>query len=520
MVVVLGVALLLCGLLARRLPVAPAILLVLVGVLAGFVPALRRGQVPPEVVLLLFLPALLYWESLTTSLREIRSNLRVVILASTALVVATAGAVAATAHALGLAWGPAWVLGGAVAPTDATAVGVLARALPRRTVTVLRAESLVNDGTALVVYGLAVGVTVGEEHLTALHVSWLVVLAYGGGLLSGGLIGVASWQLRRRLDDPILENIAILLTPFAAFLLANSIHASGVLAVVACGLLMSQLAPRVTGAAVRQQMNAFWSLATTILSSALFVLVGLQAQAAVRGLSSVTVGEAAGYILAVSGVVIGARWAWMYTTPYLIRALDRRPAQRLRRVSARQRTVSATAGFRGAVSLAAALAVPQHLNSGEPFPGRDLIVVVTCGVIVVTLLQALALPAVVRFARLPVDTSIDEERHFAEVAAADAALEALEETASELGTTDPVVARVKKELEKRRNLLAAAGVADDPVVQHDDQYTALLLALIARKRSTLLELRDEQQIDDIVLRQVQAVLDIEEVRLSRAAPAE
>lgn len=186
MVVVLGAALLMCGTLARRLPVAPAILLVLVGVLTGFVPALRRAQLPPEVVLLLFLPVLLYWESLTTSLREIRSNLRVVVLASTGLVVATAAAVAATAHAIGMPWGPAWVLGGAVAPTDATAVGVLARALPRRTVTVLRAESLVNDGTALVVYGLAVGVTVGGEHLTTLHVSWLVILAYGGGCCPEG----------------------------------------------------------------------------------------------------------------------------------------------------------------------------------------------------------------------------------------------------------------------------------------------------------------------------------------------
>jgi Na+/H+ antiporter len=518
MAVVLGTALLLSGLLARRLPVAPALLLVLVGVLVGFVPALRRAQLPPEVVLLLFLPALLYWESLTTSLREIRSNLRIVVLTSTALVVATAGAVAVTAHALGLPWGPAWVLGGAVAPTDATAVGVLARALPRRTVTVLRAESLINDGSALVVYGLAVGVTVGEQHLTPLHVTWLVVLAYGGGLLAGGLVGVISWQLRRRLDDPILENIAVLLTPFTAFLLANSIHASGVLAVVACGLLMSQLAPRVTSAAARQQMTAFWVLATTILSSALFVLVGLQAQSAVRGLSSGMAGQAVAYIFAISGVVIGTRWAWMYTTPYLIRALDRRPAQRLRRIGARQRTVSATAGFRGAVSLAAALAVPRQLDSGAPFPDRDLIVVVTCGVIVLTLLQALALPAVVRFARLPNDTSIDDERHFAEIATAEAALEALEETATELGTAEPVVQRVKHELEKRRKLLAAAGVADDPVVQHDDQYTSLQLALIARKRLTLLELRDEQQIDDIVLRQVQAVLDLEEIRLSRAAP--
>ena len=181
MVVVLGVAVVMCGALARRYPVAPAILLVLVGVLVGFAPALRQAQIPPEVVLLLFLPALLYWESLTTSLREIRSNLRVIVLASTILVAATAAAVAATAHALGMAWGPGWVLGAAVAPTDATAVGVLARALPRRDVTVLRAESLVNDGTALVIYGLAVGVTVGGESLGVAHVSgcWCSPMAAG-----------------------------------------------------------------------------------------------------------------------------------------------------------------------------------------------------------------------------------------------------------------------------------------------------------------------------------------------------
>lgn len=520
MVVVLGVALLLCGALARRFPVAPALLLVLSGVVIGFVPALRRAQLPPEVVLLLFLPALLYWESLTTSLREIRSNFRTVMLTSTTLVVATAAAVAAAAHALGLEWGPAWVLGAAVAPTDATAVGVLARSLPRRTVTVLRAESLVNDGSALVIYGLAVGVTVGEQHLTVPHVSWLVALAYGGGLLAGGLVGLVSWQLRLRIDDPVLENIAVLVTPFAAFLLAESVHASGVLAVVTCGLMISQLAPRITGAAARQQNTAFWSLATTVLSSALFVLVGLQAQSAVRGLTSVSAGRAVAYVFAVTGVVVGTRWAWLYTMPYVIRGVDRRPAQRLRRVGARERTVNAVTGFRGAVSLAAALAVPRTLNSGAPFPDRDLIVVVTSGVIVLTLLQALFLPAVVRFARLPVDTSVAEERHLAEVTIVDAAWDMLDDTAAEVGADGAVLDRVRNELGKRRKLLAADRAADDPIVRYDDQYTALQLALIARQRQMLLQLRDDRRIDDIVLRQVQAVLDTEEIRLSRSAPAE
>src|SRR5512144_1521031 len=182
---------LVCSVVARRFRVAPPVLLLAGGALLGFVPALRQVHLPSEAVLLLFLPALLYWESLTTSLREIRNNLRVVVLMSTALVLVTAWAVAAAAHGLGLPWGPAWVLGAAVAPTDATAVAVLARVLPRRTVTVLRAENLVNDGTALVIYALAVGVTVGEEHLSVLHVSWLFLWAYGGGAVAGASRRVA-----------------------------------------------------------------------------------------------------------------------------------------------------------------------------------------------------------------------------------------------------------------------------------------------------------------------------------------
>jgi CPA1 family monovalent cation:H+ antiporter len=218
--------------------------------------------------------------------------------------------------------------------------------------------------------------------------------------------------------------------------------------------------------------------------------------------------------------VIATRWAWLYTTPYLIRLVDRRPSQRARRVGARQRTVNAATGFRGAVSLAAALAIPHQLDDGSPFPGRDLIIVVTSGVIVLTLLQALALPAVVRFARLAPDGSVAEERHLAEVRTTEAAYEAVTETAAELGTDQPVVDRVRHEIDKQRRLLAADGAAEDPVVRYDDQYTALRLALVARKRSALLQLRDDRSIDDIVLRQVLDRIDLEEVRLLRAAPAE
>jgi monovalent cation/hydrogen antiporter len=517
------VAVLVCGLAARRFRVAPPVLLLACGALLGFATALRRVHLPPEVVLLLFLPALLYWESITTSLREIRSNLRTIVLLSTGLVIATAAAVAAVAHALGLDWGPAWVLGAAVAPTDATAVSALARMLPRRTVTVLRAESLVNDGTALVIYALAVGITRGQEHFGMLHVTGLFLLAYGGGAVAGAATAWLAVQVRRRVDDPLLGNVAIILTPFIAFLVAEAIHASGVLAVVVCGLIMSQAGPRVGRADIRQQTQAFWSLATFLLNGALFVLVGLELQAAVHGLTSDALIRGLIAVIAVSATVIGARFAWLFTTPYLVRLLDRRPQQRLRRVGARSRVVSATAGFRGAVSLAAALAVPETVASGAPFPGRDVIIFVTAGVIVVTLVvQGLLLPVVVRWARLPQDTSVETERHLAEILATEEALAVIPQLASGLGTDAEVSGRLHREYEKHLRLLHAgeAGADDEPALRYDQQYTALRLAVLAHKRDTVLRLRDERRIDDIVLRQIQARLDIEEVRLARRETAD
>ena len=221
LVVALGVAILACSLGAERLHIGAPLLLLAGGVALGFVPAFRQVELPSEVVLLLFLPALLYWESLNTSLREIRSNLRGIVLTGTGLVLVTAAAVAFTAHALGMPWGPAWVLGAALAPTDATAVAVLARSLPHRNVTVLRAESLINDGTALVIYAVAVGIVAGDGGYTPLSISGILALSYGGGIVSGLLVARAGIWVRRRIQDPMLSNVATFITPFAAFLLAE-----------------------------------------------------------------------------------------------------------------------------------------------------------------------------------------------------------------------------------------------------------------------------------------------------------
>ncbi|MHB9863662.1 Na+/H+ antiporter [Streptomyces sp. YIM S03343] len=522
LVVVLGVAVLLAESIGRRLKVAPPVLLLITGALLGFIPALREVHLPPEAVLLLFLPVLLYWESLTTSLREIRRDLRGIVLLSTMLVIGTAGAVAAAAHGLGLPWGPAWVLGAAVAPTDATAVGVLARALPRRNVTLLRAESLINDGTALVVYGLAVGITAGEQHFTVVHVGRLFLVSCLGGAAAGALTAWLGIRLRRVFDTPLPGNVATILTPFTAFLLAELVHASGVLSVVVAGLIMSQSGPRMVRAATRRQAEEVWSLATFLLNGSLFVLVGVEAQSAVRGLTGTDLTHALIAVGAVSAVVVAARFAFLFTVPYLIRLLDRRPQQRLRRMTYHHRVVSAMSGFRGAVSLAVALSGPTAVDSGAPFPDRDFIVFVTSGVIVTTLVvQGLLLPGVIRWARLPRDTSVEEERLLAETTATEEALKALDDVAADLGTDPDVVDRMRQEYETHLQVVHTGGGTDhEDALRHDRHYTALRLALLTRKRATVLRLRDESEIDDTVLRQVQRLLDIEEVRLSRRRTTE
>ncbi|MCT9083418.1 cation:proton antiporter domain-containing protein, partial [Streptomyces fulvoviolaceus] len=263
-----------------------------------------------------------------------------------------------------------------------------------------------------------------------------------------------------------------------------------------------------------------------VLNGALFVLVGLQAQAAGRSLSGTDLTHALIAVAAVSGVVVAARFAFLFTVPYLIRLLDRRPQQRLRRMNYRHRVVSALCGFRGAVSLAVALSVPTALDSGAPFPDRDTIIFVTSGVIVITLVvQGLLLPGVVRWARLPHDTSVEEERFLAETSATEEALKALPELADDLKTDPEVTERLRQEYETHLLVVRAGDGEADPsdeaaVLRHDRHYTALRLALLTHKRATVLRLRDEHRIDDTVLRQVQRRLDIEEVRLSRRDTAE
>ncbi len=476
-------------------------------------------------MLLLFLPAILYWESMNTSFREIRANLRVIVLSSVGLVIATAVAVSWTARALGMESHAAAVLGAVLSPTDAAAVAGLAKRLPRRALTVLRAESIINDGTALVLFGVSVAVATGSPAIGPIAVVGRFVGSYFGGIAAGLLVGALVTLLRRRLDAPLEEGTLSVLTPFAAFLLAQAIGCSGVVAVMVAALVITYVGPRVIRARSRLQAFAFWDLSTFLINGSLWVFVGVQLPGAVRGISGVDGGlsRAAVLALAVTGVVIASRFAWMELTTVLLRAVDRREVQRARRVGWRQRTVSSWAGFRGAVSLAAALAVPATTRSGAGFPDRSLLIFIVCVVILVTVLvQGSTLPVVVRWARMPEDIAHAQELQLARTRSAEAALEALPVVAGQLGANEELLRRLRNEYERHAEVIAAGtGSAEtNDLVEKYALVRQVRLGVLEHKRRAVTQLRDQNHIDDIVLREVQADMDLEEVRLLDPADTE
>ncbi|GAA2979486.1 CPA1 family monovalent cation:H+ antiporter [Microbacterium terrae] len=510
-IVLVGVLVLLGSWLGPRVRVPAPLLQLAVGLLAGFVPVVREIHLPPEAVLVLFLPALLFWESLTTSLREIRRDLRGILILSTLLVVASAFGVAGIGVALGLGWSAALILGAALAPTDATAVGAMARALPHRNMTILRAESLINDGTALVVYSIAVGAAVSHLAYTGWQITGLVALAYLGGGAMGLLTGWLGTLLLRRLTDPVVNNTALVVIPFVAFLAAELIHASGVIAVVIAGLMLSQTGPRASTPQSRQQTFAFWSLSTSILNGALFVLIGIEAQSAVRAVPTPEIPTLLALTVLAWIAIVVIRFVFQMITVSLIRLLDRRPSQRTRRMSHRARVVSAIAGFRGAISLAVALAVPATLS------GRAEIIFVATGVVILTLVvQGVLLPPVVRWAGFAPDSSLDDELATAQRTATAEAARDIPELAARLHVTDLVRDRILGEYTEHLDVIEGSGQPDDQVAAaRDVEYTTLRLAVLERKRDVMIRLRDEGTINDTTLRTMQTRLDREALRLSQ-----
>ncbi|HTX97584.1 MAG TPA: Na+/H+ antiporter [Mycobacterium sp.] len=509
----------------RRYRVGPPVLLILLGTLLGLIPQFGHVRIDGEIVLLLFLPAILYWEGLNTSFREIRANARIIVFLSVGLVIATAVAVSWTARALGMESHAAAVLGAVLSPTDAAAVAGLAKKLPRRSLTVLKAESLINDGTALVLFAVSVHVAIGGSAITPLDLTGRFIGSYLGGIAAGLLVGGMAILVRKRIDAPQEEGALSLLTPFAAFLLAQAFDCSGVVAVMVSALALAYAGPVVIRAPSRLKAYGFWDIATFLLNGSLWVFVGVQIPSALRGIAGIDGGlrHATYLALAVTGVVILSRVFWGEGTTLLIRLIDRRQAQRERRVTWRQRFVTAWAGFRGAVSLAAALAVPTMTLSGAPFPDRSLLIFIVVVVILVTVLvQGSTLPAVVRWAHMPDDVAHTEELQLARTRGAQAALEALPTVADEVGISDDLRQRLRKEYEEKAALALATedGSTDSHLVKRKEKVRRVRLGMLDRKRREITALRNQNLIDDIVLRELQEEMDLEEVQLLNAADSD
>ncbi len=499
--------------LATRIGIPYPILLVVGGLALGFAPGIPDVRLEPELVLVVFLPPLLYSAAFFANLRELRADARSITLSSTVLVVATAAAVAVTAHALveDLPWAVAFALGAIVAPTDPVAATQILRRfdVPRRTVTIIEGEALINDASALVLYRIAVA-AIGGGAFSLLDAGLSFVTSAAGGLAIGLVVAIVIRELRSRLDDPPVEITLSLLSGYAAYIPADAVGASGVVAAVTTGIAIGWWAPDIASPEVRQQGFALWSLLSFFLNAVLFVLIGLQLPTILDGLAGESTGFLFGVAAAVSGVVIGVRILWGWTTPYIVRALDRRPSQRARRSGWRERMVLAWAGMRGAVSLAAALALPAQT------PQRDLLIFVTFAVILATLVvQGLTLPTVIRRLRVHGDDAEEREELRARLAATEAALARLEELVQEDWTREDSIERMTGLYTyRRRRLKARAGkIEDEGYEDRSYTYQRTVREVLEAQRAAVVALRNDGTISNDVMHRIERELDLEDQRL-------
>jgi CPA1 family monovalent cation:H+ antiporter len=518
--IILGLLMLVAALawVAARLRLPYPILLVVGGLALSLVPHPPVLEFEPNLVFLLFLPPILYYAGTLTSWRDFKANLRAVFLLAVGLVLFCTVAVAAAAHQLipNFGWAAAFVLGAIVSPTDAVAATAILQRLrvPRRVVVVLEGESLVNDATALVAYQFAVAAAVTGTF----SLPWALlrfVVAGGGGIGVGLLVGMAIVWVRPRLRDVAVENVVSLLTPYVAYLPADWLGLSGVLSVVTCGIYVSRRLGRITTAQVRLRAYATWDAVIFILNGLIFILIGLEISRIARNASTVSVAAAIGYPLVIALVAVLARLAWVFPATYLPRWLSRRLRERDPVPPFPQVFLIAWTQMRGVVSLAAALALPLAMDSRD----RDVILFITFGVILVTLVgQGLTLPGLIR--GLKVESGVDEtadEEVTARYLAALAAIERLDALGARDAEAAAAVQRLRANYDDRvayfiRMMnpsgqdLPAGPLACDTGDQAARQA-------IQAQREMILRLRDQGTISDEVLRLLEQELDHEESSL-------
>jgi len=506
---------------APRLRIPYPILLVLGGLVLGFIPGIPTIRLPPDAVLFGVLPPLLYSAAFFTSLRDLRANRRPIALLSLGLVAMTTVAVAVVAHAMvaGMGWAPAFALGAIVAPTDPLAATSIAERLgiPHRLVAIIEGEGLVNDGSALVLYRVAVVAAVSGS-FSLLHTSASFLWSIGGGIGIGLALGWLIRQVRRRLDNPPVEVTIALMTGYFTFIPAYLVGASGVLAVVTAGVYVGWYTPELTTLQTRLQGDAFWEILTFLLNGLLFILVGLSLPAVLDGLGGHLTGTLLLQAGAILATVVVARFVWVFPATYL----PRWASERIRRADPyppwQSPALISWAGMRGAVSLAAALALPLETDAGAPFPHRDLIIFLTFAVILGTLvIQGLSMPLVIRALGLEDDGIAERERAKARIHAAEAALARIDELADQDWVRDDTAERLRGLYRFRRERFSQryTGDGDGAIEERSAAYQQLLHELVDAERDAVAELRRNGVIGDEAMRAVHRELDLEEARLDR-----
>ncbi|HEX7196087.1 MAG TPA: Na+/H+ antiporter [Candidatus Limnocylindria bacterium] len=513
-------------LLATRIGVPYPILMAVTGLGIGAIPGVPKVELDPDTVLALFLPPILFSAAYFLSPRDLWRNLRPISLLAVGLVLTTTLAVAAVTMVLlpQLGWPVAIALGAIVSPPDAIAATSIARRLnlPRRLVIIFEGESLVNDATALTTYRLAVAVAAGTTTFepAAAAVSFVAVAV--GGVIVGLVVGWVTAWLLSLLDDPPVEVLVTLLAPFAAYLPAELLGVSGVLAAVAAGMLVGYRAPHVMGSSTRILGTSAWQMVIFVVNGLAFLLVGLQLPTVSADIEGYGLGELVGMGAAVSITVIVVRLLWIYPATYLPRWLIPSLARRDPAPPARVPLILGWGGMRGAVTLAAALALPLQTESGEPFPGRGLVIFLAFSVILVTLIgQGLTLPALIRSTGVTDDGATEHEEIHARTVAAEAALVRLAELREEVPGHLPLIDQLKERYEHRGEHLVHEH-RDEPAPSDPDEMTPeeveemehdeIRRSVISAERIAVLALRDRGEISDDALRAVERDLDLDELR--------
>ena len=511
--------------LARKLQTPYPIVLVVAGLVLSLIPGIPRVKLNPDLIFLVVLPPLLFAGAWLTSWRDFVHNLVSISFLAFGLVTFTVLGVAVTAHVAfpGFDWRLGVVLGAVIATTDAIAATSIAKrvGLPQRVVDVLEGESLLNDATGLLALEFGIAIVVAEQTPTVtsgfLRLAYLTIAGIAVGLLIGALI---HW-IEHQIDDGPIEITISIMIPYAAYLAAEAIHASGVLAVVACGLYLGRASAHFFSPAVRIQANAVWSVFTFILNGFVFVLIGLQLPVVREGIRNYSSGTLLLFGGVFSALVILLRLLWVFPGARLAYWIRRHVLHQNETLPpARQLFVLGWTGMRGVIALAAALSLPEQLEDGSPFPQRNLIIFLTFCVILVTLvLQGLTLPALIRALGLAGTSGPNCEETEARRLMAEAALARLEKASDE---GDPDFAALYGDLQEhyRRRLSSLprdGEEADGSAAADYEKFLALSLELLRVERETAIQLRNSGRINDEVLRQLLNELDLSETRYHAAA---